>query len=282
MITKELQESLLAAMSYARKRRHEYLCLEHVLYSFTEEPSSSKILKACAVDLSKLRRQLEEFFDQKVTPLPEGADQEPEQTVSIQRVLQRAIFHMHSSGKSQISSGDVLAAMFREQDSHAIFLLESQGVTRLDVINYLSHGIEKSGSSDGEDGETGDLSVSKSEPGSDGDSEDEEGGESDKKKSLLERYTVNLVAEAKAGRIDPLIGRESELTRTMQVLCRRRKTTRSTSVTLVLARPLWRKVWPGRSHAARCPRSCRSRWCTRSISAVSSLAPSSEASSSSA
>jgi ATP-dependent Clp protease ATP-binding subunit ClpA len=155
--------------------------------------------------------------------LPEGVDEEPEQTVSIQRVLQRAIFHMHSSGKSQISSGDVLAAMFREQDSHAIFLLESQGVTRLDVINYLSHGIEKSGSSDGEDGETGDLSVSKSEPGSDGDSEDEEGGESDKKKSLLERYTVNLVAEAKAGRIDPLIGRESELTRTMQVLCRRRK-----------------------------------------------------------
>ena len=223
MITKELQESLLAAMSEARKRRHEYLCLEHVLYSFTEEPSSAKILRACAVDLSRLRSQLAEFLTEKVTTLPEGVDEEPEQTVSIQRVLQRAIFHMHSSGKSQISSGDVLAAMFREQDSHAIFLLESQGVTRLDVINYLSHGIEKSGSSDGEDGEAGDLSVSKSEPGSDGDSEDEEGGESDKKKSLLERYTVNLVAEAKAGRIDPLIGRESELTRTMQVLCRRRK-----------------------------------------------------------
>ncbi|MBL8636027.1 MAG: ATP-dependent Clp protease ATP-binding subunit ClpA [Myxococcales bacterium] len=220
MITKELQESLLAAMSYARKRRHEYLCLEHVLYSFTEEPSSSKILKACAVDLSKLRRQLEEFFDQKVTPLPEGADQEPEQTVSIQRVLQRAIFHMHSSGKSEISSGDVLAAMFREQDSHAIYLLESQGLTRLDVLNYLSHGIEKDGS-DGE--EPGDLRLSGGESSGEGESDDEEAGESDKKKSLLDRYTVNLVTEAKAGRIDPLIGREAEVLRTMQVLCRRRK-----------------------------------------------------------
>lgn len=220
MITKELQESLLAAMSYARKRRHEYLCLEHVLYSFTEEPSSSKILKACAVDLSKLRRQLEEFFDQKVTPLPDGADQEPEQTVSIQRVLQRAIFHMHSSGKSEISSGDVLAAMFREQDSHAIYLLESQGVTRLDVLNYLSHGIEKDGS-DGE--EPGDLRLSGGESSGEGESDDEEAGESDKKKSLLDRYTVNLVTEAKAGRIDPLIGREAEVLRTMQVLCRRRK-----------------------------------------------------------
>lgn len=220
MITKELQESLLAAMSYARKRRHEYLCLEHVLYSFTEEPSSSKILKACAVDLSKLRRQLEEFFDQKVTPLPDGADQEPEQTVSIQRVLQRAIFHMHSSGKSEISSGDVLAAMFREQDSHAIYLLESQGLTRLDVLNYLSHGIEKDGS-DGE--EPGDLRLSGGESSGEGESDDEEAGESDKKKSLLDRYTVNLVTEAKAGRIDPLIGREAEVLRTMQVLCRRRK-----------------------------------------------------------
>ncbi len=222
MITKELQESLLAAMSYARKRRHEYLCLEHVLYCFTEEPSSAKILKACAVDLSKLRRQLEEFFEQKVTPLPDGADQEPEQTVSIQRVLQRAIFHMHSSGKQEISSGDVLAAMFREQDSHAIYLLESQGVTRLDVLNYLSHGIEKDGS-DGEGGEESELRLSGGEASGDGESEDEDGGESDKKKSLLDRYTVNLVAEAKAGRIDPLIGRESEVLRTMQVLCRRRK-----------------------------------------------------------
>ncbi len=218
MITKELQESLLAAMSYARKRRHEYLCLEHVLYSFTEDPSPAKILKACAVDISKLRKQLEEFLTDKVSSLPEGVDHEPEQTVSIQRVLQRAIFHMHSSGKSQISSGDVLAAMFREQDSHAIFLLESQGVTRLDVINYLSHGIEKDG---GEDSESSDLRLSNSEH--DGDAEEEEGGEPDKKKSLLERYTVNLVAEAKAGRIDPLIGRDSEVLRTMQVLCRRRK-----------------------------------------------------------
>ncbi len=222
MITKELQESLLAAMSEARKRRHEYLCLEHVLYSFTEEPTSAKILRACAVDIAKLRKQLEEFLSTKVESLPDGSDHEPEQTVSIQRVLQRAIFHMHSSGKSQISSGDVLAAMFREQDSHAIFLLESQGVSRLDVVNYLSHGIEKDRPGD-EDSEPNELQLSRPETSSDGESDEEDGGESDKKRSLLEKYTVNLVAEAKAGRVDPLIGRESEIQRTMQVLCRRRK-----------------------------------------------------------
>ena len=222
MITKELQESLLSAMAEARKRRHEYLCLEHVLYSFTEEPTSAKILRACAVDLAKLRKQLEEFLTTKVASLPDGVDHEPEQTVSIQRVLQRAIFHMHSSGKSQISSGDVLAAMFREQDSHAIFLLESQGVTRLDIVNYLSHGIEKDRPGDDES-EPNELQLSRPEPSHDGESEDEDGGESDKKRSLLEKFTVNLVAEAKAGRVDPLIGRENEVQRTMQVLCRRRK-----------------------------------------------------------
>ncbi len=232
MITKELQATLLAALSEARKRRHEHLCVEHILYCLTNEQTGGRILRACAVDLKQLRRDLEEFFQEKMTALPDGVEREPEQTLAIQRVLQRAILHMHSSGKSEIDSGSVLAAMFREKESHAIYLLAKQGVRRLDVINYLSHGIRKEGAED--DDEEHSLAVARGEGGEggereadgeaeDADEEDESGEGKGKKKTLLEKYTVNLVDEAKAGRIDPLIGRSTEITRTIQVLCRRRK-----------------------------------------------------------
>ncbi len=230
MITKELQATLLAALSEARKRRHEHLCVEHILYCLTNEQTGARILRACAVDLKLLRRELEEFFQDKLSALPEGIEREPEQTLAIQRVLQRAILHMHSSGKSEIDSGSVLAAMFREKDSHAIYLLQKQGVRRLDVINYLSHGIRKEGAED--DDSEHSLAVAHGEDRDEGEADGEaeesegedEGGEGKgKKKTLLEKYTVNLVDEAKAGRIDPLIGRSAEITRTIQVLCRRRK-----------------------------------------------------------
>ena len=225
MITKELQATLLAALSEARKRRHEHLCVEHILYCLTNEQTGSRILRACAVDLKQLRKDLEEFFQDKLTPLPEGVDREPEQTMAIQRVLHRAIMHMQSSGKAEIDSGSVLAAMFREKDSHAVYLLQKQGVRRLDVISYLSHGTRKEGAAD-EDEDERSLAVARGDQSTDGDdSEDEaeEGGEKNRKKTLLEKYTLNLVEEAKAGRIDPLVGRGNEITRTIQVLCRRRK-----------------------------------------------------------
>ena len=144
MITKELQSTILAALGEARKRRHEYLCLEHLLYSLAAEPTGSRILRACGVNVEKLRLDLEQFFAEKIEVLPAGVERDPEQTLGIQRVLQRAILHMHSAGKSEIDSGNVLAAMFRERDSHAIYLLEKQGCQRLDIINYISHGLEKS------------------------------------------------------------------------------------------------------------------------------------------
>ena len=234
MITRELQSTLLAALGEARKRRHEYLCLEHILYSLTEEKTGRQILKACAVDLSALRKDLEQFFADKMVQLPEGDDREPEQTIGIQRVLQRAILHMHSANKTEIDSGSVLAAMFREQDSHAIYVLQKQGVTRLDVINYLSHGISKDaddtelelspgeGSADA-DGEDEENALSPMAAGEDEEDESGEGEKGAKKKGVLEKYTTNLNEEAKAGRIDPLIGRQPELLRTIQVLCRRRK-----------------------------------------------------------
>ena len=225
MITKELQNTLLSALAEARQRRHEYLCLEHLLFSVAEEKTGSQILRACGADPAQLRRDLEGFLVEKLERLPEGTDREPEQTLGIQRVLQRAILHMHSSGKTEIASGDVLAAMFRESNSFAIFALEKQGVSRLDIINFVSHGIRKESDSD----EDGDEVTAEGERGSgeqsSGDSEGEGDGEGEgeKKKSVLERFTTDLVAEAKAGRIDPLIGREQEILRTVQVLCRRRK-----------------------------------------------------------
>jgi ATP-dependent Clp protease ATP-binding subunit ClpA len=227
MITKELQATLLAALGEARKRRHEHLCVEHILYSLTNEQTGSRILRACAVDIPQLRKELEAFFQDKLSPLPEGVEREPEQTLAIQRVLHRAIMHMQSSGKAEIDSGSVLAAMFREKDSHAVYLLQKQGVRRLDVIKYLSHGLRKEGAPDDDDerslavagGESAEKDGEDGEEGEDG----EDGEGKGRKKTVLEKYTVNLVEEAKAGRIDPLVGRASEITRTIQVLCRRRK-----------------------------------------------------------
>ncbi len=223
MITKELQSTILTALSEARKRRHEYLCLEHLLYSLAAEQTGSRILRACGVNVAELRVDLEKFFTDKLETLPEGTDHDPEQTMGIQRVLQRAILHMHSAGKSEIDSGNVLAAMFRERDSHAIYLLEKQGCQRLDIINYLSHGIEKT--ADGDDDGYHEVSMSADGEAGAGDAADSEGegDEAKPKKSVLQTYTLNLNEEAKAGRIDPLIGREQELLRTIQILCRRRK-----------------------------------------------------------
>ena len=222
MITKELQSTILTALSEARKRRHEYLTLEHLLYSLAAEQTGSRILRACGVHVDELRVDLEKFFADKLEKLPEGIERDPEQTMGIQRVLQRAILHMHSAGKAEIDSGNVLAAMFRERDSHAIYLLEKQGCQRLDIINYLSHGIEKT--PDGDEDAEQELSMSAEGEAGQGEADGEgEGDEAKPKKTVLQTYTVNLVEEAKAGRIDPLIGREQELLRTIQILCRRRK-----------------------------------------------------------
>ena len=223
MITKELQSTILTALSEARKRRHEYLCLEHLLYSLAAEQTGSRILRACGVNVDELRVDLEKFFTDKLETLPAGVDRDPEQTMGIQRVLQRAILHMHSAGKSEIDSGNVLAAMFRERESHAIYLLEKQGCQRLDIINYLSHGIEKT--PEGDDDSEHEVAMSAEGEAGSGEAGDAdgEGEEAKPKKTVLQTYTVNLVDEAKAGRIDPLIGREQELLRTIQILCRRRK-----------------------------------------------------------
>jgi ATP-dependent Clp protease ATP-binding subunit ClpA len=208
MITKELEATLNRAVSEAMARRHEFLTLEHVLLALLEDRVAREVIRHCGGNLSKLQRDLEDFLKNKMEALPEGGEHLPEQTPAFQRVLQRAYLQAQGSGQEVIDGGNLLAALYQERRSHAVFLLERQGVTRLDVLRYISHGISK-------------LAA---EPGggeplpAPGDDEDERPA-----RDPLAAFTANLVERAAAGKIDPLIGREAEVTRTIQVLCRRRK-----------------------------------------------------------
>jgi ATP-dependent Clp protease ATP-binding subunit ClpA len=207
LIAKELQASFRQAIADAKAMRHEYLTLEHLLLALTREPKTQKILVACGANVKRLRQRLEKFLAETVERLPDSVSAEPQQTIGIERVLQRAAIHALSAEQKVIEGGDVLVAMFREDESHALFLLQQEGITRLDLLNYLSHGISK-GSEGEEEGE------------SSGGLGEEDGGT---QKDPLRAYCLNLSVEAEEGRIDPLIGREKELERTIQVLCRRRK-----------------------------------------------------------
>jgi ATP-dependent Clp protease ATP-binding subunit ClpA len=211
MLSKGLEAVLTSAFHEVRRRRHEYLTLEHLLYAMTREAASSDILDACGADVDKLRAQLEGFFSEHMDPLPPDSESEVVQTLSVRRVMQRAVWQKQSSGKELVEVGDVIAAMFEEEDSFAVFFLTGHGITRLDVLEYISHGLPH---------ETG--------PGTDsgGDEGRERPGgkqESTQRKNPLEEFTRELTAKARAGGIDPLIGRAAELERTIQVLARRRK-----------------------------------------------------------
>jgi ATP-dependent Clp protease ATP-binding subunit ClpA len=205
-VSKELQQTLQAAVSEARRRRHEYVTLEHLLHAMTRDKVASEVLLACGADLKLLEKDLEEYLDRTLEAV--SATQDPEQTAAFQRVLQRAAWHVQGSGRTELNAGDVLVAITRERGSHAVYLLEKQGVRRLDILQYISHGV-------GKDGAGGD-----DEPGAEG--EPEEGGPRPVK-DPFRTFTVNLVERAAQGLIDPLIGRDAEIERTIQVLCRRRK-----------------------------------------------------------
>jgi ATP-dependent Clp protease ATP-binding subunit ClpA len=208
-VTKELQMTLQAAVADARRRKHEYVTLEHLLRAMTKDRVASEILLACGCDLPLLERELEEYLDRTLEAFP-GRTQEPEQTAAFQRVLQRAAWHVQGSGRSELHAGDVLVAITRERGSHAVYLLEKQGVRRLDILQYISHGV-------GRDGAGG--------PGGEDEAEGMEGGEDAPRtvKDPFKSFCVNLVERAAKGLIDPLVGRRPEIQRTIQVLCRRRK-----------------------------------------------------------
>ncbi len=217
IIAKELQASIRFALAEAKRMRHEYLTLEHLLLGLLKDPRTLEVVKACGGKPERLKGRLEKFLEETVERLPDGVDAEPQQTMGVERVLQRAAMHALSAEQKVMDSSDVLVALFREADSQALFFLKEEGITRLDLLNYVSHGISKeTGESGGGAGGTGE------EHESAGTGLDDEDG-APAAKNPLEAYCTELTAEAAKGHIDPLIGRKIELERTVQVLCRRRK-----------------------------------------------------------
>ena len=212
MIAQELEVSLHMAFVEARQQRHEFITVEHLLLALVDNPSAAEVLRACSANLDELRKNLTQFIKEN-TPTVGGTDEvDTQPTLGFQRVIQRAIMHVQSSGngKKEVTGANVLVAIFGEKDSHAVYYLHQQGVTRLDVVNFIAHGIKKSEPPE----------PAKGGDGAAGESDKEE---AESKASPLEQYTQNLNQLARDGRIDPLIGRESEVERVIQVLCRRRK-----------------------------------------------------------
>ncbi|MCG5537108.1 ATP-dependent Clp protease ATP-binding subunit ClpA [Halorhodospira sp. 9622] len=211
MLSKELEFTLNLAFKDAREKRHEFLTVEHLLLALTDNPAASQVLKACGADLERLRGELQAFLDETTPLLPVNDSRETQPTLGFQRVLQRAILHVQSSGKREVTGANVLVAIFSEQESQAVYFLHKQNISRLDVVNYISHGISSVG---------GEEDMGKEESGpadEEGAAEPAQGG------SPLEQYATNLNQRARYGQIDPLIGRRYEIERTVQVLCRRRK-----------------------------------------------------------
>ena len=209
MLSKELEYCLNAAFKEARAQRHEFITVEHLLLALLDVPSVTDVLKACGASVDNLRRELSDYI-RETTPLVESEDPDVQPTLGFQRVLQRAVFHIQSSGKKEVTGLNVLVAIFGEKESHAVYLLGRHGVSRLDIVNYISHGISKIHEDD-----------TREVPTDAG--EDEEEGQSRPGRTALETYTSNLNQLAREGKLDPLIGREHEIERTVQILCRRRK-----------------------------------------------------------
>ena len=212
MIAQELEVSLHMAFVEARQQRHEFITVEHLLLALLDNPSAAEVLRACSANVDDLRKSLANFIKDNTPQVAGSDDVDTQPTLGFQRVIQRAIMHVQSTanGKKEVTGANVLVAIFGEKDSHAVYYLHQQGVTRLDVVNFIAHGIKKS---------------DPPEPTKAGESaaENEEGSEKNEKASPLEQYTVNLNQLAKEGKIDPLIGRQYEVERVIQILCRRRK-----------------------------------------------------------
>lgn len=210
MLNKELEFTLNLAFKEAKAKRHEFMTVEHLLLSLLDNPAAGNVLQACEASLESLRHDLLEFIEETTPKIPEDDfERETQPTLGFQRVLQRAVFHVQSAGKTEVSGANVLAAIFSEQESQAVYFLRRENITRLDVINYISHGVSKYQGNN----------IERMNP-----SMEEEmmtGGEGNE--SPLESYCLNLNKRAKLGKIDPLIGRDEEIQRTIQVLCRRRK-----------------------------------------------------------
>ncbi len=208
MLSKELELTLNNAFQFARQNRHEFMTVEHLLLALVTNKDAAKVLHACGVNKDKLKKDLSLFLEETTPKLSLKDQRDTQPTLGFQRVLQRAVFHVQSSGKKEVTGANVLVAIFGERESQAVYFLEKQDVSRLDVVNYISHGISKV--DDGSSDFASEL-------------EDEQGDDSAPVKNPLDTFTVNLNELAKLGKIDPLIGRQKEIERILQILCRRRK-----------------------------------------------------------
>ncbi|MDE1900682.1 MAG: ATP-dependent Clp protease ATP-binding subunit ClpA [Alphaproteobacteria bacterium] len=212
MLSRNLERTLHRALALANQRRHEYATLEHLLLALTDDSDAVAVLRACNVDLGQLRADLVKHLDNELTGLVvDSYDEEAKPTAGFQRVLQRAVIHVQSAGREEVTGANVLVSLFSERESHAVFFLQGQNMTRFDAVNYISHGITKT---PGGENEAANDEV---------DAEGGDNGGSQKKVSALEAYCVNLNEKAQEGGIDPLIGRADEVDRTIQILCRRQK-----------------------------------------------------------
>ncbi len=212
MLSRDLEKSLHRALALAVERRHEFATLEHLLFALLQDPDAIAVLKACGIDIDRLGQSLESFIDEELEGLTAEEAVEAKPTTGFQRVVQRAVLHVQSSGRTEVTGANILVAIFSERESHAVFFLQEQDMSRYDAVNYISHRIAKV--------------PGHAEPGGNVSGADEDAGEETIVKegaAALEAYCVNLNAKAKAGRIDPLIGRDAEIERTIQVLCRRTK-----------------------------------------------------------
>src|SRR5476649_274249 len=211
--SRSLEQSLHRALALANERHHEYATLEHLLLALIDDQDASAVMRACNVDLDKLRRSLVAYLESELENLITDGAEDSKPTAGFQRVIQRAVIHVQSSGREDVTGANVLVAIFAERESHAAYFLQEQDMTRYDAVNYISHGIAKRPG----------MAESKPVRGAEDETDTKPGDDGKKKTDALEAYCVNLNKKARDGKIDPLIGREAELARTIQVLCRRQK-----------------------------------------------------------
>ncbi|MHA1547405.1 MAG: ATP-dependent Clp protease ATP-binding subunit ClpA, partial [Alphaproteobacteria bacterium] len=212
--SRSLESALHQALAFATERNQEYATLEHLLLALADDQDAAAVMRACGVDLDVIRQSLIDYIDTELANLATGSDEDAKPTAGFQRVIQRAVIHVQSSGREEVTGANVLVAIFAERESHAAYFLQEQDMTRYDAVNYISHGIAK----------RSDMSESRPVHGVDEDAATVEGREDGKKKAdALESYCINLNDKARKGKIDPLIGRDKEINRTIQILCRRQK-----------------------------------------------------------
>src|SRR5689334_12636818 len=211
--SRSLEQSLHRALALANERHHEYATLEHLLLALIDDQDASAVMRACNVDLDKLRRSLTTYLESELENLITDGAEDSKPTAGFQRVIQRAVIHVQSSGREEVTGANVLVAIFAERESHAAYFLQEQDMTRYDAVNYISHGIAKRPG----------MSEAKPARGADDEADTKPGEDGKKKTDALEAYCVNLNRKARDGKIDPLIGREAAINRAIQILCRRQK-----------------------------------------------------------